>query len=186
MNALHSTTHDAGGSTFYPPIDVDTDVIGPSWEAQLAALAAWQDAIARDYEARNAHIGPNPFRDRRESGADRSAMDEVAPHPTMQTITRLTTLLVSLQEQLRQIQTDAANVAISEMTVRHGAADDDDALPLPALHGDNVLRCGKLFQQSTTTLRGALAALGEITGLNASSDRRQCDLVIGFPDRRAA
>src|SRR5690606_37445980 len=116
MNALHPSTHDAGGITFSQPMDTETDVIVPSWEAQHAALAAWQEAIARDYEMRSATTRSNPFRSQRESGADLAVVNETALRPTMQTITRLTTLLVSLQEQVRQIQTGVANVAIAELT----------------------------------------------------------------------
>ncbi len=168
--------------TFLPPLDLDaprSDVWGLAWDRQVSATGAWQEAAA--------HAGPPS-----------------AVVPTMRTVMRMSTLLVSLRERLLQIQNEAANVAIAEMAQRRAAeAVDQDAgetvdpVPLPELHPENAGRiadlAGQWFDCIASAHAGMTALVGRI-GLRSVraatekprllTERRQRSVTIDFADRR--
>lgn len=172
---------------FIPPLDLPAAHRLPS-EQQLNAALAWQAAGG------NVDDGGDP----RTSAAD-TAADSERQLPTMRTITRMSTVLVSLRERLQQIQIEAANVAIGEMALRQAATlNPDDAFS--ALHAENIQRIEALAASWCELLAAAEANMAAVPGFLPASaraqrtaaqpwffaDQRYHSVMIDFPDRRAA
>ncbi|MDY0013445.1 MAG: hypothetical protein RBS40_11200 [Rhodocyclaceae bacterium] len=163
---------------FIPPLlgeELTQEHRGIHWEQHLAAQEAWQDALA-DVEAAWA----------RENRLE-------SEQPSVRTIMAMNTLLLSLRERILQVQNEAANLAIAEMSRRH----DPAARPaLPQLGAEGAQRLEALVAAGFELLASAQARLAQLTGYSqgpagaglraARLERRTYRAVIDFPDRRAA
>ena len=175
----HTDDVGAGSSEceFVPPLELP-DTWGVAWERQLRVMQAWQGADANN-----------------------DGEGSVIRSPTMRTLIRLNTLLASLREQLLQIQSEAANVAVAEMSQRQ--------VPTPAvalggealrpLHAGNIERLTELTRAWFELVVAAQSEMAALTGLAPAGtrpaaatgaptfvDRRRRAEVIDFRDRRAA
>lgn len=179
---------------FVPPLDLP-ETWGLAWERQLNAVLAWQaanadsDAEANSLTNATASAAAATFR---QVGGTPCA-------PTMRTITRMTTLLDSLRERTLQLQSEAANVAIAEVSRSRAPASDlegnDQALrPLDA---ENAQRITELIRSWFEMTAAAQAEMGLLAGFGATGarndaaapvvfERRTQARVIDFPDRRRA
>lgn len=188
MTTTERLTATALENEFIPPIGQDgaNDI---AWEQRLNAEVAWQLARA------TVDDGLAQWTDRAEEGASRRL-------PTMRTISRMNTALVSLRERLYQIQNEAANIAIAELALRqesNPAASSEDAFS--PLHAQNARRIEALAASCYELLAGAQGNLAAVAGKvpveyaapgragledSLYAERRQRDTAIDFPDRRAA
>ncbi|NMG73468.1 hypothetical protein [Aromatoleum diolicum] len=178
---------------FIPPLDLP-ETHGVSWEQQVSATLAWQEAGGNVEESADSQTTAADAR----SGSERHL-------PTMRTITRMNTVLVALGERLQQIQIEAANVAIGEMSLRQAstsvALNPEDAFS--PLSPEHLQRIDALAASCFALLTAARANLSAIPGFPSVSartggtqraahepwffaDRRQHEMMIDFPDRRAA
>ncbi|NMG75904.1 hypothetical protein [Aromatoleum diolicum] len=178
---------------FIPPFDLpEADRI--PWERQLSAARAWQEA------------GGNGDGSRGGRGVT-AAMPtlESASQLTMGTVTSMNTLLVSLMERLLELQTEVANVALAEMSLRHASpfeAADGVSIRSP-LHADNARLIEQLANSCAELMAAAQIDMSAATGIILPgartgrtqpaadqpwllADRRKRAQVIEFPDRRAA
>lgn len=173
---------------FIPPIG-QAEANDMAWDQRLNAEVAWQLARA------TVDDGLAQWTDRAGEGAPRRL-------PTMRTIARMNTVLVALRERIYQIQSEAANIAISELASRQEfdpAASSDDAFsPLHAQSARRVEALAASCYELLAAAQGNLAAVaGKVPAEYASTgragledslyaERRLLDAVIDFPDRRAA
>lgn len=195
------------GCEFFPPLDVGAtvpEVLGVPWDRQVEAAAAWQAAGGNSdselqWAVRAAGVTIVPALERTGEAA-RAAGQAEGEAPTMHTIMRMSTLMVSLRERLMQIQTEAANVAIAEMGRRKsgpgaGAETTEGVPPLPQLHEDHARRINELTRAWFDTVASAQAGMSALTGyLPAGAqpaggstplvERRKRAVLIDFPDRR--
>lgn len=168
-------------SEFIPPVDLPESGPGMAWEQRLNAEMAWQLANGTSDEGMQGERAERRL-------------------PTMRSITRMNTVLVSLRERLYQVQTEAANIAIGELALRQeatpGAPPDDAFSPL---HEQNIARVEALAQSCLELLATAQANIAALGGMSPAAhatdagledslrvERRRRNLVIAFPDRRAA
>lgn len=182
---------------FIPPLDLPEEHRIP-WERQLIAAQAWQEAGG------NADHGMDGRR-RLAVVAPRLSRVDDASRPTMGTITNMNMLLVSLMERLLEIQTEVANVAVAEMSLRHtpASAEPDSEITLLPLHAENARLIEQLASLSFELMGAAQTDLTTVTGLLPPgarpsknhlaadqpwllADRRKRAVVINFPDRRQA
>ncbi|NMG54124.1 hypothetical protein [Aromatoleum aromaticum] len=180
---------------FVPPLDLP-ETWGLAWERQLNAVLAWQAANA-DSGAEAAPVTTNAT-----ASAEAATFRQVggtACAPTMRTITRLTVLLDSLRERTVQIQSEAANIAIAEVSRSRAPTSpvegNDQALrPLDA---ENARRITELIRSWFEMTAAAQAEMGVLAGFGATGarndatgpvvfERRTQARVIDFPDRRRA
>lgn len=169
---------------FIPPLDLPEAHRLPA-EQQLKAALAWQAAGGNVDDATDASMNAA------KGGSERYL-------PTMRTITRMNTVLVSLRERLLQIQIEAANVAIGEMALRQDATSatlhPEDAFS--PLHPENLQRFEVLAASWCELVAATQASLAAIPGFLPAgvrsgatariADRRHQSVMIDFPDRRAA
>ncbi len=92
-----------------------------------------------------------------------------ASDPTVRTIVKMTTLLGSLRERMLQMQGEAANVAIAEMTLRRlgerdAAAPEEDATLFAPLHEENRRRIAALTQAWFDVIASAHATMIDLAG----------------------
>ena len=179
---------------FVPPLDLP-ETWGLAWERQLNAALAWQAANA------DSGAEANPVTNATAS-AGAAAFRQVggtAYAPTMRTITRMTTLLGSLRERTLQIQSEAANIAIAEVSRSRApavyVAGNDEALrPLDA---ENARRITELIRSWFEMTAAAQAEMGVLAGFGATGarndatgpvvfERRTQPRVSDFPARRRA
>lgn len=175
---------------FIPPLDLP-ETHGLPWDQQVNAALAWQEAGG------NVDQLADPW-----TRAMEAATGSERHQPTMRTITRMNTVLVALGERLHQIQLEAANVAIGEMSVRQAATSsalnpEDAFSPLNPEHRQRfdalAASCLELLAAARTHLAavpGYLPASAR-TGAQRAADqpwllaeRRQHETPIDFPDRR--
>jgi len=186
---------------FIPPLDLP-DEHRMSWERQLNAAQAWQTAGGNADS--KAGQGMDAGRGTGGVAAGLSRVDG-ARQPTMATITSMNMLLVSLMARLLEVQTEVANVAVAEMSLRHApssAESEADNTLLP-LHAENARLIEQLATLSFELMAAAQTDMSAATGLlppgartsrNQSTadqpwllaDRRRRAQVIHFRDRRAA
>lgn len=173
---------------FIPPLDLP-ETHGLPAEQLLCAARAWQEAGG------NVDDGTDPQTDAKDAATERQL-------PTMRTITRMNTVLVSLRERLQQIQIEAANVAIGEMSLRQAETlNPEDAFS--ALHAEHCDRIEALAASWCDLLAMAQANMAAIPGFLPAgtrtggtpraaeqpwllSEQRHHSVTIDFPDRRAA
>jgi hypothetical protein len=187
---------------FIPPLDLPPEERRMSWEQQLNAELAWQEAggNADGEVARSMNAAPRE----KWVPAGPSARAAAAP-PTMGTLTGMNTQLISLMERLLEIQTEVANVAVTEMSQRQAlaaAVPQANAVHSP-LQPENARLVAQLANACFELLRAAQTDLSAINGLQPSgertergqvateqpwllADRRRRATVIDFPERRAA
>jgi len=160
---------------FLPPLELP-DTWGGAWDRQLRAMQAWQEA-----------------------DANTDGENSVYRAPTMRTLTRMNTLLTSLREQLLQIQSEAANVAVAEMGRRQvpTRAFGPNADAQRPLHAGSAERLTGITRAWFEIMAAAQAEMTMLTGLAPAAtqaasattarpfiDRRRRAAVIDFPDRR--
>ena len=194
---------------FIPPLDLP-ETWGIAWDRQLDAALAWQAAGADADRETPPCTSPTTIaaNDDELPPAHAGASDDVvgAGVPTMRTLTRMNTLLGALREQVLQIQSGAANVAIAEMSRRQATASDTTAegeasMPLRA---ENVRRLAELTQAWFEIMTAAQTGMTALTGTLPAhpradeeprgsprrkppfTERRTHAMTIDFPDRRAA
>jgi hypothetical protein len=136
------------------PIDL-AEVHGLPWDRQLEAAHAWQAAGGNINDA---------------GEADPGTQGHV---PTMRTITRMNTVLVSLRERLQQIQIEAANVAIVELSLREASTSEtpnaEDAFS--PLHPEQLQQLDALAVSCFQLLSSAQATLATVPGFLPNSIR---------------
>lgn len=164
---------------FVPPPDMP-ESWGVPWDRQVEAAMAWQAAHAA--AERRAGVA--------DSAAARTGNVHQPGAPTMLTLSRVTIQLNALRERLKQLQGEAANIAIAEMARRRDADPADDASngDVP-LHGDTAERMAELTRTWFALMADAQHEMRALVGLSAGSpfiERRRRPQVIDFPDRRAA
>jgi hypothetical protein len=172
---------------FVPPLNMP-ECWGVPWDRQLGAALAWQEARAELQECED-------YTQQRSYGATRSSAVEAAHGaraPTMRTVARMTTLLSSLRERLLQLQSEVANVAIAEMGQRQAgnAASASAPSTSPPLRAENIERLSGLTRSWFEIGARAQSEMRTMTGLTGGgalrAERRRREVVIDFPDRRAA
>lgn len=179
---------------FVPPLDLP-ETWGLAWERQLDAVLAWQAANA------DSDTDADPMTDAMADGGAVTfrQVGGTTCAPTMRTITQLTTLLDSLRERTLQLQSEAANIAIAELSRARAPAPDtagnDQALrPLDAENARRITELLRLWVEMTATAQiemGVLAGFGATGARNDAVgpvvfERRTQARVIDFPDRRRA
>ncbi|HJV26778.1 MAG TPA: hypothetical protein VJ673_13910 [Aromatoleum sp.] len=136
------------------PIDLP-EVHGLPWDQQVEAAHAWQAAGGNVDEAAEVEAEAEGYL------------------PTMRTITRMNTVLVSLREQLQQIQIEAANVAIVELSLREAATSEmphvEDAFS--PLHPEQLQQFDALAASCFELLSSAQATLAAVPGFLPNSVR---------------
>lgn len=187
---------------FIPPLDLPQDERRMSWEQQLNAAVAWQAAGGNADGEASQWMNAAPGEKRVPAGL--SARADAAP-PNMGTLTGMNTQLISLMERLLEIQTEVANVAVTEMSQRQALAvamPQANAAHSP-LQPENARLVAQLANACFELLHAAQTDLNALTGLQPSgertergqiateqpwllADRRRRATVIDFPDRRAA
>lgn len=190
-------------SEFLPPVEVlqaEKAGLGMPWERELDVVAAWQAAggnvdcewDACVWEARTTRL-------RGTMHASRAAGQDAANEPpTMATVVRLTTSLVSLRERLFRMQHEVTDVARGEMRERRTPADDADAAPsrsvvrrpLGASNSTRILRLARDYVAALDLTRAGMASLVGLQPMNEMAgepmvDRRRSSVLIDFPDRRS-
>lgn len=186
---------------FIPPLDLPEEY-RIAWERQLDAAQAWQAAGGNADTMADRGIDAG-----RGSGGVAAGLTRVddGEQPTIGTITSMNTLLVSLMERLLEVQTEVANVAVAEMSLRHTPSSPETATDNPRLplHAGNARLIEQLATLSFELLAAAQSDLSAATGLIRVStrrnsnhvsadqpwllaDRRRRAQVINFPDRRQA
>ena len=131
------------------------------------------------------------------------------PLPTIETVAQVTTLLATSNERLIELQHEATNVALTEISLRQSEmitaiSKVADILPGPHLHHANAQRVVEVmrawFEVVTETQTELIALMGESFLSRAQrpersaapaasispADRRHMSVVIDFPDRRIA
>lgn len=185
---------------FFPPVDLGepgVEAWGLAWEEQVSAALTWQACrpeepvgTVRREGGERPMIVP-PLEETGHSGRQGAEGER----PTMRTIMRMNTLMVSLRERLLQIQTEAANVAIHEMALRQAPAGEgtatEDFPPLPVLHDPNAQRITELARSWFEVIAAAQASMAALTGQGQGGrqpfvERRKRSVLIDFPDRRRA
>lgn len=188
---------------FIPPIDVlQSEHLdwGVRWEDQLDVAQAWQAAggnMDSEWDEWDGWVAELPVRSRNRRmppvGEAANGM------PTMATVVRMTTSLVSLRERLYRVQSEAAEVARAEMRLRRASVPDainggeHSAVRRP-LDDENSRRILRLARDCVEVLDAARAGMAGLTGLPAVdgaasasiTDRRRSSTRIDFPDRRSA
>lgn len=184
---------DALEGEFIPPVGAlltESYNWGIPWERQLEAALAWQSAggnVDNEWDhwvAEQAFTAPAVAMATAKLGASA---------PTMATVVRMTTSLVSLRERLFRIQSEATGVARSEMRLRRASlpqaanGSGPSAVRRP-LGDDNGRRITALARGCIDLLESTRAAMAALTMDVASAgvERRQQRVVIDFPDRRVA
>ncbi|BAL22449.1 hypothetical protein [Azoarcus sp. KH32C] len=136
------------------PIDLP-EVHGLPWDQQVEAAHAWQAAGGNVDDADEAEPAPQGYL------------------PTMRTITRMNTVLVSLRERLQQIQIEAANVAIVELSLREASTPEtpnvEDAFS--PLHPDQLQQFDALAASCLQLLTSAQTTLAAVPGFLPNSIR---------------
>jgi hypothetical protein len=201
---LHADTLDC---EFLPPLDA-RETWGVAWERQLAAAIAWQEAGGNDdawIEAPAEVVVPALEDATPPSWRSRSELAATGyPALNMGTIVRMNTLLVSLRERMLQITSEASNIAIAEMALRHDARSErgegscGSQQPLHPAHAERIKElAGAWFG----ILGEAQRSMSALTGLDAGdrepstrpvaanethpdTERRHHERAIDFPDRR--
>jgi hypothetical protein len=189
---------------FLPPVDVlqaERTGLGMPWERELDVVAAWQAAGGNVDNEWDACVWETRFtRLRSTSNASRAAGPDAANEPpTMATVVRLTTSLVSLRERLFRMQSEVTDVARGEMRERRTTADDADAAParsvvrrpLGAPNSARILRLARDYVAALDLARAGMASLVGLQSMNEAAaepvvDRRRNRVLIDFPDRRSA
>ena len=127
------------------------------------------------------------------------------PLPTIETVAQLTTLLASSNERLIELQHEATNVTLTEISMRQtemlkAMNRVADILPWPHLHHANAQRIIEVMRAWFEVVTETQAAMVELMGESFSprrnnlsprqaafpGERRNQSVVIDFPDRRAA
>lgn len=175
MKSYHtpSDTLNETGLEFMPPVS-EIGVALPSWEQQLDAVLAWQEA------------GGN--RDLDDGGWPASAGDVLL---SMQTVTRVNTLNIALRERLLQLTNDLSSLAIAAMAARRSI--HASSVPEP-LDEDSARRMQALTRDWFELIAMAEASMSALTGCRRQAapaarplvDRRQRAQPIDFADRRKA
>ncbi|MCQ9378030.1 hypothetical protein [Methyloversatilis sp. XJ19-49] len=192
-------------SEFLPPVDAlqaEKTGLGIPWERELDAVAAWQAAGGNVDSEWDACVWETRCtRLRGTSNASRAAGPDAANEPpTMATVVRLTTSLVSLRERLFRMQSEVTDVARGEMRERRTPADDADAAParsvvrrpLGAPNSARILRLARDYVAALDLARAGMASLVGLQPMNEEAaaepmvDRRRNRVLIDFPDRRSA
>lgn len=188
---------------FVPPLDVlqaEKAGFGMPWERELDVVAAWQAAGGNvDSEWDVCVWETRATRLRSTSNASRAAGPDAANEPpTMATVVRLTTSLVSLRERLFRMQSEVTDVARGEMRERRTPVDDADAAPrsvvrrpLGAPNSARILRLARDYVAALDLARAGMASLIGLQPMNEATaepvvDRRRNSVLIDFPDRRSA
>ncbi|MDP3871152.1 MAG: hypothetical protein Q8Q80_00690 [Methyloversatilis sp.] len=189
---------------FLPPVDVlqaEKAGFGMPWERELDVVAAWQAAggnvdsewDACVWEMRATSLRSTP------SAARAAGPDAANEPPTMATVVRLTTSLVSLRERLFRMQSEVTDVARGEMRERRTPVDDADEAParsvvrrpLSAPNSARILRLARDYVAALDLARAGMASLVGLQPMNEAAaepvvDRRRNRVLIDFPDRRSA
>lgn len=189
---------------FLPPVDVlqaEKAGFGMPWERELDVVAAWQAAGGNVDSEWDACVWETRFtRLRSTSNASLAAGPDAANEPpTMATVVRLTTSLVSLRERLFRMQSEVTDMARVEMRERRTPSDDDDAAParsvvrrpLGAPNSARILRLARDYVAALDLARAGMASLVGLQPMNEGAaepmvDRRRNRVLIDFPDRRSA
>ena len=131
------------------------------------------------------------------------------PLPTIETVAQVTTLLATSNERLIELQHEATNVALTEISMRQSEmikamSKVADILPWPHLHHANAQRVVEVMRSWFEVVTETQAALLELMGESflsrtprtrrsatpaasvVATERRHLSLVIDFPDRRVA
>lgn len=189
---------------FMPPIgalQAERVGFGVPWERELHAVQAWQEAGGNVdgewdvcvWEARSAPAcgATRPLR-----AVGPGAANEL---PTMATVVRLTTSLVSLRERLFRMQHEVTDVARGEMRDRRAPASDADSAsdravvrrPLGPDNSERILRLARHYVAALDLARAGMAGLIGLQSRNEAAhepavERRRTRVRIDFPDRRTA
>ncbi|MCK0508773.1 hypothetical protein [Aromatoleum anaerobium] len=161
----------------------------------MNAALAWQAANADS----GAEASPVTNATASAGAAEFRQVGGTACAPTMRTITRMTTLLGSLRERTLQIQSEAANVAIAEVSrsrapAADGAGNDEALRPLDAENARRITELIRSWFEMTAAAQAEMAVLAGFGATGARNDatgpvvfeRRTQARVIDFPDRRRA
>lgn len=183
---------------FLPPVDVlqaEKASLGLPWERELDVVAAWQAAGGNVDSEWDACVWETRItRLRGTSNASRAACPDAANEPpTMATVVRLTTSLVSLRERLFRMQNEVTEVARGEMRERRAPAAAARSVVRRPLGKPNSVRIQRLARDYVSALdlaRAGMAGLVGLAPLNEVSaepvvERRRSSVLIDFPDRRA-
>jgi len=188
---------------FIPPIDVmQSEHLdwGVPWEDQLDVAQAWQAAggnVDSEWDDWDGWVSELPVRSRNRRMPP--VGDAANGTPTMATVVRMTTSLVSLRERLYRVQSETTEVARAEMRQRRALVADaldrsgQSAVRRP-LGDENSRRILRLARDCVELLDAARAGMAGLSGMPAIdaaaspsfNDRRRNSMRIDFPDRRSA
>ncbi|THF62188.1 hypothetical protein [Pseudothauera rhizosphaerae] len=182
MHANKDARDWAGGTDggLFPPFE-DGGVRAPSWDRQLAAAQAWQDAGG------NGGGEACQWRAQRAAGA--------TPALTMRTIVRLNTLNLALRARLTRIASDMSDVAIAAMQAHQDANPDQSAARgVEVLDHAGAARLAGMVRDWYAILANAQADMSALTGIAPARaersqplvERRQRAVPIDFAERRKA
>lgn len=169
---------DAHAGESAPPLEHTVDW-GPSWDRQLDAARAWQEACAAVADEAHQWCAAAAYRH-----------DGDAPPLTAQTVVRMNTLNVALRERLRRLTSEASNVTIAAMARRQGA----DVTSTSVLDEQGVEQVAEVARAWFALIDMARANMCALTGMAPPAaagehgeplvDRRQRAVTIAFTDRR--
>lgn len=189
---------------FIPPLNLGDEEQGfweIPWERQQRAALAWQEACAQLHSPVPADNASQMIVPSLPEPGTQPQQDHGTPRPTMRTIMAMNTLLGSLRERILQIQNEAANLAIEEMSRRHTPEADEQSghQALPQLRPHSAARMAVLIDTWFDICTAAQTKMTRLTGFSQAPkalapadspifcvERRRQLRGIDFPDRRLA